>query len=76
MRPELPSGPSPDPEFATPEARRRAVAEVLARGIRRQLSPAPPDPPFSAGRSLETPSDSSGSELALAAEKSVTVPPG
>ena len=68
--------PDPDPEFASPEARLRAVAEVLARGVRRHLSPAPSEPAFSAGRSSENPLNSSGSELASSAEKSVTVPAG
>jgi hypothetical protein len=72
MRPDR----DPNPEFTSPEARRPAVAEILARGVRRHLSTAPPSSAFSAGRSLENPSDSSGSELALLAEKSVTVPPG
>ena len=64
------------PEFPSPEARRRAVSEILARGLRRHLSPARHDPTFSAGRSSQDPSDFSGSELASWAETSVTVPPG
>lgn len=72
MRPE----PEPDPEFPTPEARRRAVAEVLARGVRRHLSPPSLQPPFSAGRSSPNPSEPSGSELASGPETSVTVTTG
>jgi hypothetical protein len=68
--------PVPDPEFATPDVRRRAIAEVLARGVRRFLSPPRSQPTFSAGRSSENPSDSSGSDLASGPEKSVTAPAG
>jgi hypothetical protein len=75
MRP-IPESPIPNLDFLTPEARRRAIAEVLARGVRRYLSPLPSQPNFSAGRSSENPSDSSGSELASCPEKSVTVPAG
>jgi hypothetical protein len=68
--------PDSDPEFTAPDACRRAIAEVLARGVRRHLSPPPFRPAFRAGRSSENPSDSSGSALASGAEKSVTVPAG
>jgi hypothetical protein len=75
MRP-VPESPIPNPDFLTPEARRRAIAEVLARGVVRHLSPLPSQPTFSAGRSSENPSDCSGSELASEPGKSVTVPAG
>jgi hypothetical protein len=74
MRPD--HHPGYDPEFPSPEARRRAVAEVLARDVRRHKSPAPPAPALSAGRSSENLSETPASELASTLEKSVTVPPG
>src|SRR5688500_433972 len=53
-----------DYAMCTPERRYRAVAVILARGLRRALDLQTSPAHFSAGRSSENPSDSSVSELA------------
>ena len=63
-------------DFPAPEARRRAVAEVLARGVRRHLSITLPGGAFSAGRSSGNPSETPPSGLASGPDKSVTVHAG
>ena len=62
-----------DPADATD--RRRAIAEILARGVARLLGPSP-RPQFSAGRSSTNLSPSPACGLALPAEQSVTVHAG
>ncbi len=46
----------------TPEERRRAIAEILARGVRRYLEglPLPVDPPRPAKRSRAVPTSDAG----------------
>jgi hypothetical protein len=70
------SSPDPDPLIFSPDRRFRAVAAILARGVRRTLDSPVPDPPLSAGRSSKNPSNCSETALASTAGTSVTVHTG
>jgi hypothetical protein len=77
--PDLPAVLDPlddEPLAWPPDKRFRAVAALLARGVLRALDDASAGPPLSAGRSSPNPGFSSGSELALPPETSVTVHTG
>jgi hypothetical protein len=77
--PHTPATPDPlddEPLAWAPNRRFQAIAALLARGLRRALDDAPDKPPLSAGRSSPNPGFSSGSELALPPETSVTVHTG
>jgi hypothetical protein len=65
----------PTDEHLSHEDRRSLVAEILARGVARLLTP-PSTSPLSADRSSTIPSEVPRSELASRPEKSVTVHAG
>jgi hypothetical protein len=64
-----------DEDTLSPADRREQLAEILARGVARLLTP-PGTPAFSAGRSLANLAEPFHSELASRPEKSVTVHAG
>jgi hypothetical protein len=68
--------PDADPLPLSVDRRFQAIAAILSRGVRRALESPSPDPPLSAGRSSENPSNCSKTALASAAETSVTVHTG
>jgi hypothetical protein len=68
--------PNPDSQTLPADRRRRLVAEILARGVRRYFSLRSESPHLSARRSSENPEKQGPSALACGADKSATVEAG
>ena len=65
--------PNSDSSDLSPDRRLQAIAEILARGLRRHLAITQASPQFSAGRTSEISPESTPPALAIQPDKSVTV---